>query len=276
MKTSVAKALQMRLRMLGHYTGKIDGDRGPKTAAAVDAALRENADTPPEAMSGWSDLRKANAVLQLWCKAEGIDAGKIDGLWGPQTEFAVDTVIAKMREGVMPEAWRDTIEIPAAAERWPHQRDLVSFYGPPGRTGGPVPSYVVRVPCPWKLKIAWDLSSLRTHLNVHEKLADSLGTVLEKVHSIYGDENIHRLGLDLFGGDYNARLMRGGTKPSTHSWGIAFDFDPARNPLKANRATARFAHPDYEDWWRAWEDEGWVSLGRARNFDWMHVQAARL
>jgi len=275
MKTSVAKALQMRLQMLGHYSGKIDGQRGPKTAAAVDAALRESADGPPET-AGWSDLRKANAVLQLWCTAEGIDAGKIDGLWGPQTEFAVDTVITKMREGVMPEAWRDTIEIAPAADRWPLQRDLVSFYGPPGKKGGPWPSYLVKVACPWKLKISFQMSSLRTHLNVHEKLADSLGTVLEKVHKTYGDQNINRLGLDIFGGDYNARLMRGGTKPSTHSWGIAFDFDPERNPLKANRATARFAHSDYEDWWRAWEDEGWVSLGRARNFDWMHVQAARL
>jgi hypothetical protein len=276
MKTAIAKALQMRLQMLGHYKGKIDGQRGPKTAAAVDAALRADPDTPAEATAGWSDLRKANAVLQLWCKAEGIDCGKIDGLWGPQTEYAVDTVIAKMRDGVMPEAWRDQVEAPAAAERWPLQRDLASFYGPPGKAGGSQPSYLVKVPSPWKLKIAWSLSSLRTHLIVHEKLRDSLAAVLEKVHSIYGEENISRLGLDLFGGDYNARAMRGGTKPSTHSWGIAFDFDPAKNPLKANRATARFAHPDYEDWWKAWEDEGWVSLGRARNFDWMHVQAARL
>ena len=38
----------------------------------------------------------------------------------------------------------------------------------------------------------------------------------------------------------------------------------------------RLAQPDGETFWKLWEDEGWVSLGRARNYDWMHVQAARL
>ena len=31
-----------------------------------------------------------------------------------------------------------------------------------------------------------------------------------------------------------------------------------------------------EDWWRIWEEQGWTSLGRVRNFDWMHVQATKL
>jgi len=33
---------------------------------------------------------------------------------------------------------------------------------------------------------------------------------------------------------------------------------------------------DCEAFWKAWEEEGWLSLGRSRNFDWMHVQACRL
>lgn len=67
--------------------------------------------------------------------------------------------------------------------------------------------------------------------------------------------------------------MRGGTQWSTHSWGIAVDFDPARNRLRWGRDHAAFAHPIYNEWWRCWEEEGWVSLGRRRNFDWMHIQA---
>lgn len=51
---------------------------------------------------------------------------------------------------------------------------------------------------------------------------------------------------------------------------------PDRNQLKMGRDRAVFARPDYDVWWRCWEEEGWTSLGRTRNYDWMHVQAARL
>lgn len=37
-----------------------------------------------------------------------------------------------------------------------------------------------------------------------------------------------------------------------------------------------FCKPDYINWRECWEKEGWVSLGRQRNYDWMHVQAAKL
>jgi len=61
-----------------------------------------------------------------------------------------------------------------------------------------------------------------------------------------------------------------------HAWGVALDFDPNRNQLNWGRDRASFSHPDYDNWWKCWEEEGWISLGRKRNFDWMHIQAARL
>jgi hypothetical protein len=27
-----------------------------------------------------------------------------------------------------------------------------------------------------------------------------------------------------------------------------------------------FAQPEYDAWWRFWEEEGWVSLGRTKNY----------
>ncbi len=63
---------------------------------------------------------------------------------------------------------------------------------------------------------------------------------------------------------------------STHSWGIAIDWDADRNPLRATSKTALLATPPYAKFLDLWEEEGFVSLGRARNYDWMHVQAARL
>ena len=54
-----------------------------------------------------------------------------------------------------------------------------------------------------------------------------------------------------------------------------FFFD-AKNRLNWHQDKALFAQPEYDKWWEIWEDEGWVSLGRVRDFDWMHVQAVRL
>lgn len=89
-------------------------------------------------------------------------------------------------------------------------------------------------------------------------------------------EGIRALGLDLFGGCLNVRAMRGGKALSMHSWGIAIDVDPEHNPLRWGRDKARMAGPDYAPFLDIWESEGWISLGRERNYDWMHVQAARL
>jgi len=100
--------------------------------------------------------------------------------------------------------------------------------------------------------------------------------VFNNVLNYYGPQQIRELRLDLWGGCYNERPLRGGTKWSMHSWAIAVDFDPLRNKLEWGRNKAAFARPVYDKWWQFWEDEGWVSLGRDKNFDWMHVQAAKL
>ena len=100
--------------------------------------------------------------------------------------------------------------------------------------------------------------------------------VLTKVLELYGIEEIQRLGLDVWSGCVNVRKMRGGTEWSMHSWGIAVDYDDTNNQLKWGRDKARFARPEYDKWWQCWEKEGWESLGRKKNYDWMHVQAAKI
>ena len=82
--------------------------------------------------------------------------------------------------------------------------------------------------------------------------------------------------MELFGGSLNVRRMRGGSAWSIHSWGCAIDFDPERNQLRWKKPKAVLSSAECADFWHFWEEEGWVSLGRARNYDWMHVQAARL
>lgn len=91
----------------------------------------------------------------------------------------------------------------------------------------------------------------------------------------YALEKEQELGLDIYGGCYNNWAHVGGSKKSMHAWGIAIDLDPDKNALKMDKKTARFARPEYDAFWRIVEDEGGYSLGREKDFDWMHFQFAR-
>jgi hypothetical protein len=88
----------------------------------------------------------------------------------------------------------------------------------------------------------------------------------------YGLAEIKRLGIDLFGGCFAFRKMRGGNDYSRHSWAIAIDLDPARNSLKATSKTAQFAKPAYKPMIDIFYKHGFVSLGREKNYDWMHFE----
>lgn len=275
MNVGMVRTIQERLRELGHYRADIDGDRGPKTDAAVLAALSERDADMPEGWRGWSEKRRAVAFLQLYCADEGIDAGSVDGWIGPQTRFGYRTLTEKLATGEPPRRWRDETPLDVNPHGWPRQSDVEAFYGPHGEPGGHSPP-LRGVECPWTLKIAWNKNQTTRKIWIHEKCADSLGRILEKVHDHYGETEIQRLGLDLYGGSYNPRKMRGSDRWSMHAWGIAIDWDPENNQLHWNRHQASLAGPDYLDWWHLWEEEGWLSLGRVRNFDWMHVQAAKL
>jgi hypothetical protein len=186
-----------------------------------------------------------------------------DGIVGKQTgeEMFLAGFMAKDRDE----------DVAPGVPVWPHMGSLDLFYGRPGTT-----SNLVNVEPPYQMFLAWDREVKLTTIRVHEKVADSLLAVLKQVNSRYSDEDIAKHGFNMFGGSYNNRNMRGGTRKSTHAWGVALDFDPARNRLKWGRDRAYLAKMDCNQWWDAWEEQGWVSMGRSRDYDWMHVQAARL
>ncbi len=152
-------------------------------------------------------------------------------------------------------------------ESIPAYAALTTFYGTPG-TG------LMTVTLPYPLRLSWDTITRITKTQCHKMVAKSLLSVLEAVHAEYG-RSVFELGLDLYGGGYANRAQRGGAKLSVHAWGAAFDFDPDHNELRMDRDEARFAEPQYDAWWALWEEAGWISLGRTRNYDWMHVQACR-
>ena len=134
----------------------------------------------------------------------------------------------------------------------------------------------VRLALPFVMRLAWQPSTLITSFLLHRRVHDSAQRCFQHIARAYDQEQRRELGIDLFGGCLNVRRMKGGKRWSMHSWGAAIDFDPTRNGLRSNHRNARLAQPDAEPFWRIWEDEGWVSLGRSKDYDWMHVQAARL
>jgi len=275
---NAVRIAQRHLRDGGFDPGPVDGQLGPGTEAALDRALAARRDdlSPQHAdgILGRSRRRKVTAYIQLLAGDAGIEAGTVDGFWGPQTDFAFGELEHFEEHGELPHPWRDFTGPDANPNDWPleTEADLRAFYGEPGTP----PKGLVVLPAGFpSLRLSWDLTTSTRKIACHEKVAASLERVLTGVLEEYGAERIQELRLDRYGGCYSKRKKRGGTRWSTHAWGIALDFDPERNRLQWGRDQAAFAGRDYDRWWELWEAEGWVSLGRVANFDWMHVQAAR-
>jgi hypothetical protein len=245
-KSAFIEWVQMRLTSHGYPCGRIDGYDGPLTRAAIKAVekahgLPENGTVDPDVVD----------ILRLDPGDAKSDA-EIERLRNPsEAEIqAIDLASLKINA-------------------WPRQRDMSSFYGGVGTNQ-------TRVEIPFDMFLAWDKSYCIRTMTLHKKVAASAERVLRVVEQTYSAKEREALGLHLFGGSLNVRKMRGGSAWSMHSWGIAIDFDPERNQLKWGRDRARLADADAQPFWKAWEAEGWLSLGRARNYDFMHVQAARL
>lgn len=273
--TIPSQAVRLAQRRLGFTGTNVDGRLGPGTEKRLDVVLvARKGDLPPryrDAILAGPRTRKITAYIQLLARDAGIFVGSVDGVWGPQTAFAYDSLAHLERHGAPPTPWRDTVVSTANPRGWPKESTatLEAFYGPKGGNQ-------VLVQLPYAHRLSWDLSKSITRFSCNAKVADSIGKVLTQVRDHYGEQRIRELRLDRWGGCLNVRPKRGGTEWSTHSWGIAIDFDADRNQLKWGRDRAVFAQPEYEPWWEFWEKEGWVSLGRSANYDWMHVQAARL
>lgn len=232
------------------------------------------AQASPEGYREWSAARKHIAVQQLVLLRLGFDPGKIDGLIGPQTTFAYDLFKSRDPEALATFKDADTRRKPLIAPKhssWPKQSASLmdKYFGEKGTNQS-------SLKLPFPMRIAWNKDQACTKITLNKKVIESAGRAFERIASRYDARARARLGLDLFGGSLNVRRMRGGSAWSIHSWGCAIDFDPERNQLKWNRRKSMLASPECEDFWGIWEEEGWVSLGRARDYDWMHVQAAQL
>ena len=215
---------------------------------------------------------------QLFLQSAGYKIPYVDGAFGPETERETLKFQAKnglKPDGVVgPKTWAFVTTVSdntPLSQRWPKQdyTSMVNFYGPIGENQ-------TQLDVPYKLKLAWAPSTTLRKITCNERVAKSLYTILENTLKTYGEKEIVKLRLDLFGGCLNVRKMRGGSAWSIHSWGAAIDLDPDNNQLKWGKDRASFAKPIYDDFWKIVEVEGWVSLLKERNMDAMHIQAARL
>ena len=267
------RTLQSWLKKKQLYAGDLDGELGPQSWAAihkVTASLPHNTD--------WNRDRERVAAEQMFLEAVGFDVGEIDGYIGVKTQAAFERWVGAVREhdaaDPIPAKPVGPLFVPVAPAEpkasiknvWPTQSGVPAFYGEVGQH-----QRMTVVP----YTLFYDKTPLNK-ISLHEKVSDSAVRVLAKALKIYGPDRIASLGLNKYSGSLNVRKMRGGSAWSMHSWGIAIDFDAGNNPLEWDHTRARFAKPEYVQWWQCWDEEGWLSLGRSRDFDWMHVQAARL
>lgn len=145
---------------------------------------------------------------------------------------------------------------------------IIAKYGKPNQQGG----YLTTIQLPYPMRLAWDKKTTVKTMRCHKLVADDFQKVFAEILAHYGLAKIQELGIDLFGGCFNFRAMRGGSDYSRHSWGIAIDLDPERNQLKETSKTARFARAEYQPMIDIFYRHGFVSLGREKNYDWMHFE----
>jgi hypothetical protein len=161
---------------------------------------------------------------------------------------------------------------------------LIEKFGEPGAAKN-----LTTIFLPFDLIIAWNLEQKTNKMQIHKLAAPSFIKIANELLETYGINDINKLGINIFGGCFNHRPMRGtedrynalikaGQKLeaykylSLHSWGLAVDLDPTRNKLNETSKTARFARPEYKPMIDIFYKNGWHSLGVAKNYDYMHYQ----
>lgn len=263
------KDIQQLLSKAKYYTGAIDGDLGPATRRGIEIVERNAGGWPGD----WSDQRRMIAAGQTILAAMGYEPGVIDGLWGHNTREALTAFNTEQITGKRPVIERNPVSgEPTESVVWPRQADMQRVFGAPGSSE----ATAGQCDLPFPFIIAWNTSQRVNRFACHRKVAGTFTRVFADAAKHYGEARFRQLRLDRFGGCYNNRAMRGGTRPSTHAYGAAVDLDPENNQLRWGRDRASFARPEYDAFWKIIEAAGLVSLGRVANMDWMHFQAARL
>jgi hypothetical protein len=120
------------------------------------------------------------------------------------------------------------------------------------------------------LPYAYGPSVTVTRVRAHHLVVDELVRLLTDAAAIAAGLPGGLLRI-AYGGCYVWRPIRGGTKLSTHTWGIAVDLDPANNPLGTPHDPV---HGIPLEVVALFEDAGWTWGGRWTRCDPQHFQRA--
>lgn len=271
------RAAQQVLASSGYYRGPIDGDLATVMTAVV--AVEKNM---PVSTLGWSDARRVVAAVQRVLDVQGYEPGMIDGYSGHNTNEALtawltdnmgndSTVDRDVESPVLPST-SVRVRKSDAQLKWPVQADVSRFFGQRGSARATAGKCLLPIPH----FLAWDKGQSVTSFRCHELVADAFTNIFRDAVKHYGETEYRRLRLDLFGGCFNDRRMRGGGAPSMHAYGIAVDLDPERNQLRWDHKRAYFARDEYIPFWNIVVGHGGTPAGYAWDGDWMHFQMARL
>ena len=257
-----AKVAQQILKTAECYSGSIDGIFGRNSRIAA----RKYSKFPDD----WNTKKLVTGVIQVACIRQNIEVGVVDGLWGKNTQngYVQLCKVLGVDDGVIDVD--QNIDVVYKGNVWPKSdyNSMVNFYGKVGTNQ-------TSATLPYTMVLAWDESVKVDEFTCHEKCKDSFENIFEATLNHYGLDAIKELGLDQFGGCLNVRKMRGGSSWSKHSWGCAIDIDPDRNQLRWGRDRAFLARLEYEPFWKIVEAEGGYSLGRKKNYDWMHIEMTK-
>ncbi len=228
---------------------------------------------------------KRNLVIEVQraLRGLGIYWKKIDGDYGKYTKEAVKkfqymhhltvdgiagaNTLRELFHAPMVDRQTDTHK--PSNTKYPHDdtQSLRDFYGNVGKNQ-------TKILLPYKMEIAWAPGKYITHMTCHKKIAKSMQGIFEDTRDFYGEKYLKEIRLNQYGGCLNVRKIRGGNRYSTHSWGIAVDIDPSHNRLRWHTPRASLSAGVYDGFWQIVENHGATSLGRYKDYDWMHFQFA--
>ena len=148
-------------------------------------------------------------------------------------------------------------------------KEIISKYGKPNVTGE---GYLMTINLPYPMRLAWDTDTKVAKMRCHKLVGARFLAVFNEIHRVYGYNKIVELGIDLFGGCFNFRKMRGANDWSRHSWGIAIDLHPSKNGMNTPTSKALFSKPEYKHMIDIFKKHGFNWGGDMWGKDLMHFE----